>query len=344
MTKHELFSKLKSPKLNDKILLLTHTDMDAAGAIIILKDIFDNVDTQLCSNKTMDYDIRNTIMNDNIVNKYDIIIACDISCSKHTAEIINQNHNISKFVLLDHHESAEYLNDYKWACVQSKLISDSYRKTDYYFEHNGLSSGASLMFDYLDYNQLTKFCSQLSFTKSLIHMIACYDTWDWFNVFDKDQKMNDLDMLCDLYGIEYFVKTMLCKINNHDNEIFNEIDKTLLSIEKEKIANYVSRSERGFKTGSIYIDGKYYSIVTSYAKDYMQAVFARMKELYPKYDLYLVNYGTGISIRTNTDINVAQFVMNYGGGGHSGAGGIKIPQELLQNQLETVLNGTIYYD
>ena len=63
-----------------------------------------------------------------------------------------------------------------------------------------------------------------------------------------------------------------------------------------------------------------------------------------KCDLYFVHYGTGISIRTDTDLNVAQFAMNYGGGGHPGAGGIKISQELLQNQLEAALNGTVYYD
>lgn len=344
MTKQELFNTLKAPKLSDKILLLTHTDMDAAGAIIVIKDIFDNVDTKLCSNKTMDYDIRNTIMNNELMDEYDIVIACDISCSARTAEIIDKNRNISKFVLLDHHESAKYLNNYKWARVQPELLSDSYRKTDYYLDHDGLSSGASLMFDYLDYNQFTKYCSRISFTKLLIHMIACYDTWDWSTVFDNDERMNDLDMLCDLYGIEYFVKTMLQKISTHNGDIFNEIDRTLISIEKEKIANYVARSEYGFKTGSLCIDGKYYSIVTSYAKDYMQAIFARMKELHPKCDLYFVHYGTGISIRTDTDLNVAQFAMNYGGGGHPGAGGIKISQELLQNQLEAALNGTVYYD
>lgn len=44
MKKKDIFDGLLCPNETDKILLLTHTDLDAAGAVIALKNAFNKVD------------------------------------------------------------------------------------------------------------------------------------------------------------------------------------------------------------------------------------------------------------------------------------------------------------
>ena len=63
-----------------------------------------------------------------------------------------------------------------------------------------------------------------------------------------------------------------------------------------------------------------------------------------EYDLYIVNYSSGISIRTSNDnIDVGTLVSKFGGGGHPGAGGIRIDKELQVSQIERNLPHTKFY-
>lgn len=53
-----------------------------------------------------------------------------------------------------------------------------------------------------------------------------------------------------------------------------------------------------------------------------------MRETYPEIDLFIINYGTGISIRSDKEnINVGKIVKTFGGGGHKGSGGFKLSKE-----------------
>ena len=68
-----------------------------------------------------------------------------------------------------------------------------------------------------------------------------------------------------------------------------------------------------------------------------------MKTEYPEKDLYIINYGSGISMRgVKKDFNVGMFAKgNYGGGGHPGAAGFPIPEEMIHEYMEQILKGKI---
>lgn len=355
MTKQELFEELPAPKKTDKILLITHNDMDAAGAYIALSSVIDCVDVRFCSNDEMSKTILNVILDDELMSDYNMVIACDISCNTDDAKAIDASPNATKFVLLDHHITAMGLKKYKWACVEKDIVTDSYRAAYYLADENvkkeyeatgairGMSSGASLMFDYLDFNGYLYNYTNQEFVKKLIHLIAAYDTFDCEKVFHEMEPYESLDKLCDLYGVEYFAKSFCEKVQDANREeIFDDIDKTLLDIEDRKIKNALSRGEKHYVDTIISVDKQEYTMVYAHVTEYLQEHFAHMKKLYPGRQLYLINHGTGVSLRTDDkDMDVAKFAAAYGGGGHKEASGFKIPDYKLEHYLADILNANI---
>ncbi|MBO5435920.1 hypothetical protein J6A31_09010 [bacterium] len=346
MTKALAFNKLPRPStINDNILLLTHIDADGAGATIITKSIFNNVTTKHCSNATMSKDILDNITSD---ENYDIIIACDISCDELTGAIINkylsENPN-RKFVLIDHHMTAQTLNKYDWACVHPDMIDDSFRKDLYPSNKNGLSSGTGLLYDYMDYFTFTDYVRNDRLLKHLVHLISAYDTWDWVNVFNSNTEFKTISSLCMLYGIDLFEEEMIQRINSPDISTDNYItatDELLIKIENNKIQEYIKSISKCFTAATMYLQNELYTFVFCSADKYHAEVFEAMKQNYPNKDLYIINYGNGISIRSvKPHINVGELVKPFSGGGHPGAGGFKIPFEAQKHYLELAMGTAI---
>jgi oligoribonuclease NrnB/cAMP/cGMP phosphodiesterase (DHH superfamily) len=123
--KKEQFSKLRKLNKDDKILLLTHTDMDGSTKIV-MDQMFDNVDVWHCNNNAMSYLIKKAVTTE-VADEYDAIVVTDISCNKEDAEIINNSPNKNKLTLLDHHPTATHLNQYPWAVVEVNVVEDSFR-------------------------------------------------------------------------------------------------------------------------------------------------------------------------------------------------------------------------
>ena len=158
MTRKELFDRLYKPSKTNKVLLLTHNDEDAAGAEIVCRNVFSNITVKNFSNNEMSKGILTEVQDNANSNEFDLIIIADISCNEEDAVEVNKVVNNCNIVLLDHHPTAVHLNKYKWAKVESGLLNDSfmvswYKDVDKTKAH---SSGASLVYDYLDYNNLIK--------------------------------------------------------------------------------------------------------------------------------------------------------------------------------------------
>ena len=381
MKSSELFSKLKKIEYNDRILLLTHTDADGAGAAIALKSAEISIDhgyhtIRYLNNGIMNEEIRNAVCGETADN-YDIIIACDISCSKEDADIIAASPNASKLVILDHHLTSKHLNDYPFGVSQSEMIEDSFRAPLFKNTSNrGLSSGASLMYDYLHYCGLVDInrCDDYEFDNSdvvlrkIIHLIATYDTWDWVNCFDSNTIYLDFNRLFESYGIDYFVSEMYtrawsCRRDNADElngyahhkpdtitelnleSVFDDDDETILSITKWKEEHHLAQIQNSIRTGMLELDNREYTVAYVNNNKFTAAVFERMKKLYPDVDLYIVNYGTGVSVRSiKPEINVSEITKRCNGGGHAGAGGFKIPMEYIIDAFNKTINGSITFD
>lgn len=347
MTIFELFSKFTCPKKDDNILLLTHTDLDGSGAAILLAHTYPNLTIQHCSNRCMSFDIKNAVCNPEESDKYDWIFVCDISCTAEDAIKIQNNPNHKKLILIDHHATAMYLNKYTWACVQSDITDDSFRMKYYvdYPDSIGKSSGTSLVYDFLEYfDMITP--NNFPLMQPLVHLIASWDTWDWYNVFDRNPTYKNLDTLFEIYGSEKIEAKLLLKLNDpHGREIIDETDEFLLSLEQHRINKYLESISKCINTGNIEINGTIYSCVFCSSNQYMTDTFDYMTTEYPDYDLYFVNYSNGISFRARKEeINVGEILTPLGGGGHEGAGGMRIPFELQTDYIEKALNATLYVD
>lgn len=336
-----MFEKLQEIDLTGKILVITHNDLDGSGPVVLLRYIFgSNVDVRHVNNGVMSREIVYALTHPEVYNRYSAIIATDISVNASDAAKIDELPTVSKFILLDHHQTAEYLNQYNWAVVLSGWNPGSFRDTVYKDKTSqGHSSGTSLLFDYLEYRgyQFSMAAKYFSF------LVSAYDTWDWKNVFNSLQRCKDLALLFQIYGMEEFDEVFadrLCRTQDH-HRLFSDMDKKLLEIEKRRIKQAVDIKALGFKTGVLTLD-KAYTIAYSVGSEFMPDVFDRMKEMYPDKDLFVIYYGNGISLRAvKGDVDVAAIAASLGGGGHKAAGGFKIDTEVTADIIGRLFNGRL---
>lgn len=324
-----VFDKLPKVKPDGKILLLTHTDMDGSGPAVILKAMLPAADITVthCNNGEMSKMIVNAAEDTDPSHDYDNIIITDISCSEDDAKIVDKSANVKKIILLDHHITAKYLNDYKWAVVSPGHIDGSAREDKY------ASSGASLILDYLmskDFNASQK-------TINFANLIERYDTWDWVNVDAKrDMEPFYLNQLFFVLGQKYFESRMTDRMFEESDDIFDATDRMLIEIETSKIEDIKKQVKHGYKTGTFIFNNET-ELTIAYVdhNKNLPAAFEAMKEDYPDADIYLCNYGTGVSIRTGDTekISAAEIASIAGGGGHKDAGGAKYDEDAVKNLM-----------
>ena len=99
------------------ILLLSHiADMDGITPVILTKLTDIDFEYQLFDIGEINKYLEDRIDNDSL-DKYDEIIITDLSVNKEIAnKIINSKYK-NKFRLFDHHDTAQFLNDYEIATV-----------------------------------------------------------------------------------------------------------------------------------------------------------------------------------------------------------------------------------
>ena len=342
MNRDEAFKKLVKPHKDDKVLLLTHIDMDAAGAEILCYSTFKDLTVKHLNNNNMSDGILYNVTSNTDSNKYDLIIIDDISCSLKVANKIDEMKDTIKIVLLDHHSTAAELNKYSWASVVSELLEDSFMVDKYKEPSKAHSSGASLMYDYLEYNGLLE---GTGFLKELIHIIAAYDTWDWHDLLGENERYSSMDKLCDIYGLDDFVGEMYSRSLQCYTAagLFNSKDLYKLESYKEKVDEYLESIKDSFVESTLTLENDEYSIAWCFTSSYLQETFLLMKEMLPNKDLYIIDFGDGVSLRTdNPDLHVGMFARKrYGGGGHPGAAGFGLTQEVKRKCLEIIMGGTI---
>lgn len=347
MTKEQLFKKLDKVDSDENILLLTHTDMDAAGVAIVCMQELKNLDIKYLSNNKMSQGILNNVRDNKETKRYDAIIIADISCNDKDAEEVDaiKKETGMKIVLLDHHLTANHLNKYDWAVVESGMLEDSNIASKYAAVNisDAHSSGASLTYDFLSY---VKVVDRTGFLDEIIHLIAAYDTWDWHYLFNDNERYSKLDKLCDIYGLKIFVDEMhLRAVTAYTAfSLFDPTDLTLLNIHNNKVQSHLGYIKDYIKTGVLTLEsGKQYKVAWCIASEYLTETFDYMQETYTDCDMYIINTGDGVSLRTaKEELNVGQLAKElYNGGGHPGAAGFPINYEVTHRYMEQVLKGKI---
>jgi oligoribonuclease NrnB/cAMP/cGMP phosphodiesterase (DHH superfamily) len=106
-----------SPELKKKLMdkLFTHTDLDGIGCSILGKIYYgtNNINVEYC-----EYNNINEKVLECDFERYEKIFITDLSVNDEVAEKIDKLNG--KFNLIDHHETALWLNKYDWAQVKTK--------------------------------------------------------------------------------------------------------------------------------------------------------------------------------------------------------------------------------
>ena len=338
MTRSELFKKFDGRNLdkNANVLLITHNDMDGSGPVIVLKQYFKNLTILHVTNNYMHKAIAKAFEE----NVYDLYFITDISCDEETAKCIEDSDIKDKFILLDHHGTASWLNEYSFAICAQENPTDSF-STEFYnlFDVIGHPSGTSLTLDFMYHYNLLK---RNTFLNHLCFDIECFDTWDWKNVLGNYISAYELNTLFNALGKDEFdnhfdesieklsilKSNHLFKLDENDKPIvekellFTELDKMILKIFKTKVNNYCEEKVSHVNLTEFTFNDRTYKTAFVFSALYITELFEKMEEKYPDIEIYVIDTGSSYSLRSRKDgINVGEICKANGGGGHIQAGG-----------------------
>ena len=299
------------------IKLFTHTDLDGVSCEILGRIAFgEDIDVVRCGYGNIDDKVEEFINSD---EEYDKLFITDISVKKELADALN---NVSdKVILLDHHKTALWLNEYPYALVQ---VED---------ESVGKMCGAYLFYEYLKKNH--KEFNDTPALKLFIDYVRMYDTWEWKEKYDNiiPKRLNDL-MYID--GPNEFIDKMVYRLGNN-LFIFDDTDLMKLQIEQTYINSYVAqKNETLMVNDSLFPE---YTVGITFADKYISELGNKLCELHPELDfVVLINMSTlAVSYRTvKDDLDLSDIAKRFGGGGHPKASGSRFDASIVNDMLNNI--------
>lgn len=300
------------------VKVFTHTDLDGVGSGLIFQAIYGkgNVDVTYCDYGRIDeliYKFLRTYTTEDFAK----VFITDISVNEETAGMINSSGfaGLNRFILLDHHDTAKWLNKYDWALVQPIHSERPFHK----------SSGTSLIIDWFDNEEGYDIPNAV---REFAEMVRKYDTWEWNTIYNDDtpKKYNDLMYMI---GRENFVETMLFQIMAGTIE-FTEVDKVLLAQKQKEIYKYIEKKNKQIIIRENEIDNLKFGLV--FAEQYVSELGNELCKLHPEVDfVIIVDMGAKkISLRTvRDDIHLGELAKELGGGGHPKAAGAEFDEQKI---------------
>lgn len=288
-----------------KIKLFTHNDLDGKACYHLLKLQYPNYSinvtylrTEECDNKIVDF------FESNKYKKYDLLFITDTSPLLNGAKLIDKYRDrfINNIILIDHHETALWLDKYDWATV---II-----KTD-----NIKTCGTSLLYDLLPKTkELDKY----------VETVRQYDTYDWRKT--NNIKAYELNQLFNLIGGKRFDEYILKNMNE-------DLYKELIEIDNYKKEIYLSN----IKFNSVVY--KDYNIAITFAENYINDIADYILDNY-EYDLVIIinMHKQRISYRSDKE-NLLEFykLIGHDAGGHVNSGGSKLIKDIVKLGMGAIL-------
>ncbi len=310
--------------IKGNVLIYTHTDMDGFGSNLIANYIENNYEDVKFTVKNLNYDqINEEILKDirdESIFTYDYIFITDISVSEETSALLNilwhsnDEYDIVNLELLDHHESALWLNKYDWCNV---ILTKYNRKI----------SGTELFADSIFEDNIPEDIF------NLIENIKLYDTWLWVeNNNQTPKKLNDLFLLL---GFEAFERRLIEV--NYDVNKFILKHRLLLQIQQKQIDRYIKGKDKNLIVKEI--QDRKVGIV--FGDKYQSELGNTLAKLHPELDIVAMIGDTYVSYRSVGDCeknNCKSFSELYGGGGHFNSAGSTINKSVINNYLNELFN------
>jgi oligoribonuclease NrnB/cAMP/cGMP phosphodiesterase (DHH superfamily) len=295
--------------------LFTHNDLDGIGCGILAKLAFgDQVQVHYCSISNLNPRVESFFDKD---NQKDKLIVTDLSVNEKNEEKISAFVELEgDAVLIDHHKTAEHLNQHEWAHVQVEQ------------EEGKLASATSLFLQYLVEKHSIHFSPSLS---QFVELVRQYDTWEW----EKNQNLEAkrLNDLFYMFSIEEFEEKMLKKLSGHSKFCFDELETKLLDIEENRVERYIRGKKREVYQAVIHN----HNAGVVHAESYHSELGNELSKEFPHLD-YIAIIMTGrkkISFRTIHDhVDVSEIAGEYGGGGHKKASGCQLTPEAFNSFVD----------
>ena len=309
-----------------KIKVFTHTDLDGVGSAILLKRYYgkQNVDCEFCEYDGFESNIGKFIDSGRYVN-YEYVYICDMSFGEDIAEIIDSTENLKvRMCLVDHHQTAVYLNKYEWAAVR-EYKKDGSRHCALSLLHEILMGGKA--------DSLDKMKISTPGVKSFVEIVRRYDTWEWWAKYeDEEPKMWD-DLLY-IYGKKMFMDIVLKRLEVFGHLLITKNEELLLIMEERKRQEYIDRKNSLLKT--VQIDS--YNVGVVFAERYISELGNELCKLNPDIDFVaMINMDGYVSYRTiRDDINLGKLAEKFGGGGHAKASGSQIKDDIVSKLLQSL--------
>lgn len=209
------------------------------------------------------------------------------------------------------------MNKYYWANVVSEKVIEVGINEPYVTQK---TSGTSMLYDYLlSVYHLAKDIRLDDFVES----VRRYDTWEFFNVYNDNhpKKLNDLLYLI---GRDRFID----RFTNNPSHDFSSEESLILDVEENRINEYI---EKVCKTVSKVKIGDHIAGIV-FAEQYSSQLGDKIAIGYKDEIDFVIIFnmlnGTIGYRGIKDDIDLSEFALSMGGGGHKRASGSKIPKEV----------------
>ena len=311
-----------------KTLLISHiADNDGVSPIILLKLVLNDFDYKLLEIYEVE-DYVNELIDSGRYKEYDQIYITDLKLTMELCEKIDNIEELkNKLLVFDHHQSNLFVNDFNFATVIVKN------------EEGRMECGTSLFYKYLK-NKYPNSILNNKIVSNYVEHVRENDTWDY--LIENEPKAKKLGMLFSLYNREKYINSMLTNLKNNVDELFSSEENYLLSIEQERMNDYIESKKDKVYFGKI----NNYEVGIVFAESYRSVLGNYLAKYYEdKVDfIIIINFDHGISYRTIKEVNVGEFAQIYGGGGHQKAAGSYFPDGFHKQLIELLYEGIILKD
>lgn len=227
------------------VYLISHTDLDGVGPSIVLQTYGIRHEAEFVETRKVDEAVlaRLAELQDN-----ELLIITDLSVSEAVAEEItkvNKEPNGRFVVLIDHHASALFLNDYEWASEIPHLDDIKMSATTLIFKFldeagyavNPQSTEEDAEIVEYSPQQTAVFFDRLA---RFVENVRLYDTWDWHAL--KIQEAADLNTIFYARRRHEFIKDRFNYILT--GKLFTDEDETYLNFSKDELRKVLKKKEK----------------------------------------------------------------------------------------------------
>ena len=293
--------------------LLTHNDLDGVGCGILARLAFeDRVKVRYNSIGSLNREIESFLEEDSDT----FLFITDMSPNEENEMKLQERFASKGMVqLIDHHKTAEHLNEYEWGFVLS--IDEEGKGT----------SATSLFYDYLIRHEFLQPTEGLT---DFVELIRQYDTWEWEK--NENERAHRLNSLLYLTSIDEFEERMVERLQGGERFTFDDFEEKVLGMEYDKMERYLRRKKR--EVTQTEVSGQLAGVV--FAESYLSELGSELGKEFAHLDyIAIMNMGgRRISFRTiHDDVDVSEIAAKHGGGGHAKAAGCSLTEEAYKEYV-----------